>query len=691
MLQEIARLHFDGQLDEAAVRYRALLVEQPDNVDALHLFGTLLRQRGAFDEAATLLAKACGLAPERADVRVELAGVRLLEHDAAAARELAEAAVRLDPNQRGAHTLLGQIALIEGDLATAESRYRTALRVDEDDANALAGLGHLHLERGQADMALRYLTRAAELAPGEALIQFSVGRALHANGNAAFAERALENALRLRPDFHPARHLLGQLLIEQRRPQEAEAQFAALGETPAHRLVGLLGLADAARGQGRLEDAIVRYREALALDSRQPRAVQALGSCLIQLGRDDEALAAYHAYLVVVPDDRLILAALGDFHILRGRLDEGRAAWRRLLEAHPDESVAALRLALLAERAGDFAEAAACAVRAARRHVDDPELALLNLRSALREGDDAAARRQLDVLARLALNPGQARLAEHYQGLVFDRAGAPAAAVEAWLRAQADLPIAVQAQEALPEELAARLAEPAPPAETMAPVFLLGLPGSQVERVAALLAQQPGLTLLRDRAVAVLREDDFHDPDFPAYLAGLTAEDAAARRARWERERARLGPPAGRPVEWLPRWDARFLPLLRQAFPGALVLVVGRDPRDELLNWIAYGWMPGFPMVRPETAAHWLAKARVHLDVCRSAAGLDVRYVDADALLADPAGHGAPLAAALGLPALDAGPPQLGLGGLPLGLPAGRWQAYAKVLADAFASLPSRD
>jgi hypothetical protein len=240
----------------------------------------------------------------------------------------------------------------------------------------------------------------------------------------------------------------------------------------------------------------------------------------------------------------------------------------------------------------------------------------------------------------------------------------------------------------LPPELAQRLAE-APgstPEDLAPPVSVIGLPGSEVERVVSLLIEQPGLRVLRDRAMAPLRADDFAQPDFPRYLGGLAPDDAAERRARYISERARMGVGEARDVDWLIRWDARFLPLLRAAFPDATLIVVERDLRDTLLSWLAYGWMPGFALSEPVAGAQWLQRAQAHIDAVKQS-GLKVVRVNADALLADPVGQGGELAQALGLAKLEAGRPQLALGGLKLGLPTGRWQAYADVLAPAFVQL----
>lgn len=687
-MKEILQLHQSGRLDEAAAAYRELLSREPGNVDALRLYAVLQRQRGDLAEAVRLLDTARTVAPQRGDLLLELAGIRFIERDFAQAGSLAAAALGHDPNLSGAHTLLGQLALMDGNLAEAETRYRTALRADENDGNALTGLGHVFLERNDGEGALRYLTRAAELNPQEGLIQFALGRAFQAQGNLAFAEQALGNALRLRPELHAARLALAQLLSRQGRDAEAQAQYAVLSEAPAWRRAALAGLGDSARGQGQLAQAEAHYRDSLALDAQQPLVLQALAWCLVQQGQPDAAVALYTEHLAAYPAERTILAALAELQLNLGRMETSQELWNELIARHPDDGLAAMRLALLCERNGEFADALAFVERAQKQFPRDAELGFVLIRAALRENDHARAIDLLEALRGWTLNDGQARLAAHYRGLLHDRMDDNlAAAVAYWSDSQRGVPQQVHAQDALPPELAERLAEPPAPATGEAPVFLLGLPGSEVERVAALLMEQPGLRVLRDRPMLPLRADDFAAPDFPAYLAGLSPEDAAARAARYASECAQLGDGGGaRDVDWLIRWDARFLPLLRAAFPGCTLVVVERDPRDLLLNWLAYGWMPGFALSEPAAGAQWLRHAQAHLDAVAHS-GLHVVRVNADALLDDPVGAGAELARALGLPQLVAGRPQFGLGGLKLGLPAGRWEAYVDELADAFAQL----
>jgi len=689
MLNDVIELHRQGRIDEAEAGYRAWLADHPDDVDALHAFGMLRSQRGDFTEGAQLLARAQELAPADADVGLALAALRYCEGDFEAARRGFHHALTLDPNLPGAHAGLGQLALMRGEREEAERHFRTAMRAGEEP-QALAGLASLAVERGDLDGALRQLGRAAELAPNDALIQFMLGQAFARRGTTAFAEQAFRNALRLRPDLHVIRSWLASVLLQGGRPAEAGAVYEEMLAAPGFENAARIGLADVARAEGRHEDAIAAYRDALAAEPGQVQPTLAHAWTLANLGRFDEALAAYDACLAVA-DDAEVRAARAQMLALTGRLADAESELKRLLERNPGDARARGQLALVSEQLGALEDAdaqAAVALSSAR----SPTLQLLRTRAHLREGRVDAARELLDELGREALPPPLAAQRWNLLGRAFDRAGRFDDAVSAFAEAQRGLPVAMPFHGEPPPTLDALLAEHVAPEWPQAPVLLLGLPGSNVELVAALLARQPGLGVNRSRTGAPL-DDDFDQPHFEAALGHF---DAAARervRERWRASMAALGlGDAGTIVDWLPRWDSRLLALVHRAMPGTRIVVVERDPRDELLNWLAFGWVPGFTCTDPVVAADWLALARRDLRAGASAVDPRRLVVSADALLADPSGsEGRALAQFLGIGRIDTdAPPALaarGLGGLPLRFEPGHWRQYATALATAYARL----
>ena len=301
-LQDAYNLHQAGRIDEAERGYRAWLSQYPDDPDALHLLGMLRHQRGDNVEALSLLARAFELQPDNPNLALAHGTMLRQAGDPAAAGLAYFSALALNPNLGGAHVGLGQLALDQDDAKTAEQHFRIALRAGED-GHALAGLGTIMLARGDIDAAVRYLTRAAELVPDYAVIQFLLGQAFSKSGVLAFAEAALNNALRLQPDLHAARAALAEVLLKDNRPAEARLHYHTLLPVTGYAVITQIGLADADRMEELYEQAIAHYRAALAINPKLSTPTRMLAWILATLGRNDEVIATYDTYLGSVQDD----------------------------------------------------------------------------------------------------------------------------------------------------------------------------------------------------------------------------------------------------------------------------------------------------------------------------------------------------------------------------------------------------
>jgi hypothetical protein len=142
----------------------------------------------------------------------------------------------------------------------------------------------------------------------------------------------------------------------------------------------------------------------------------------------------------------------------------------------------------------------------------------------------------------------------------------------------------------------------------------------------------------------------------------------------------------GTAIDWLPYYDGRVASQL----PDARLLAVIDDPRDLLLNWMAFGAPQGMAPA-PEVAATWLA-ARLQGVVSRIEAGdAALCRIDSTDLLRDPDAAAARVQAFLGLgdglPVERLLQARTGIGGLPTAFEPGHWRAYAEPLAAAFARL----
>lgn len=663
-----------GAHDEALAAAREAVTASPDDAQAHRWLAVALAQSGAPGEALECIDHALGIAPGNAELHLVRGSLLLAARRPGEAGEALAQATEIDPNQVGAYFLQAQLALARGDTDEAERQARLAAKLVPEHPQQHVVAGMVALRRGDAETALREVTAAIEAGMDEPQVTYALGLAHLRLGRLAFAEQAFVRSLERMPGADMLRPLIADLRMQQRRPHEALDILRPLLERPEpapalRRLAGVLELE-----VGHPEEAVRWLQPVLAANPGERPLLGPLLDAWHQLGRHEEARATLEAALALAPEDD----ALWESRLAFADADERRAVAERWNRARPDLPPAMEVLAALHDEAGDSGQAIALT----RRVV---ELAPGRLTSQLRmagiefaEAPAAAAARLRELLARHEAPAVRsllyARLAE-----AEDRAGDHAANIERWTTRQGEW----QA-EALPLP---RLAPdpggwPEPgDADERAVALLWGAPGSGVQ-ILAEVARRSGLPVLVDRFGPNPPRDPLQSPQAGAQLVDgtLSARDVAD---QW-----RDGLPArgiggdGAVIDWLPWWDNALLLALRPQLPAARLLVALRDPRDMLLNWLAFGAQPLLAIESPQAAARWMA------GMLGQVADLHEQDLQPHRLLRldDADGPGA-LFDTLNI-ALDTDLPVPAQRHLPgPWLPAGRWRAYADVLAEPFAHL----
>jgi protein O-GlcNAc transferase len=161
------RLHQQGKLREAFLRYDAIVKAMPRHAPALHYSGVVLYQSGKFVDAIERIRASLAVDPHEADAWSNLAiALQAVGRQEAALNAFIEAA-RLDPNSLKLKANLASAQLLAGRHAEAEASARQLLA---QDANFAAGWFLLALclqPQGRMLEALDAVTRAAGLAPAE--------------------------------------------------------------------------------------------------------------------------------------------------------------------------------------------------------------------------------------------------------------------------------------------------------------------------------------------------------------------------------------------------------------------------------------------------------------------------------------------------------------------------------------------
>jgi tetratricopeptide (TPR) repeat protein len=169
-----------------------------------------------------------------------------------------------------------------------------------------------------------------------------------------------------------------------------------LGNQP-HAAEGYVQRGLALAAQGRRDEALACYRQALGLRPGSAAACTDLGVALGQLGQADEAVVAFRQALRLDPSYAKAHHNLGVALAQQGRQDEAVAALREALRLKPDYAEACYNLGIALAQLGRRDEAIACYREAVRLRPDYPD-ALNNLGLALtetgRSGEAAVLLRQ---------------------------------------------------------------------------------------------------------------------------------------------------------------------------------------------------------------------------------------------------------------------------------------------------------
>ncbi len=666
-----------GAHAEAVDLARRAADDAPQDAAAQRLLAVSLRAAGDLDGARAALDAALALAPDDADLHFQRAGLLLDARDLENAQAALSQSVTLDPNQFGAYVMQAQLAFGRGDLDEAERQYKLAARVAPDHPWTTMLEGALASRRGDHERALALLGDASARAPDDLQVLNALAFAYLARGHLAFAEQSFRRVLA--SNGHASlRGLLARIVLDQGRPADAADVIAELladpaEVTPVWQTVG----GELELQAGRPERAAPLLRAAFAAMPESRRTTEALVRLWLDGGLADEARETLDRAIETLPEaDHLWLARLAFEPV--GSEGAG-AVVERWNVARPDH-IPALQVRLghhVASGDPDAAEAASRVITALQPgHVPANEFQFNRLLAR----DPAAAIAFAEGLLPDAHADAQGML-RRWIGLAQDAAGRYADAAATWVAASA----AASAHAARPPEPTAPPAEwpPLAAADPAQPpvVFMYGAPGANADRIAAALGAV--VSVFRADRFAGPVPDAFQDATAPARFA---AGDFSAQQVvdSWRARLPARGIEQGAIVDWLPWWDNAWLSALRPQLGRARLLLVVRDPRDMLLDWLAFGTMLTVRIDDADGAAAWLAR---HLEQVADIVDQDLfphALVRTDAPAADPAALAASLAAALGTETFPE-PPREVLG--PDRFAVGHWRDYAEALAGPIAAL----
>lgn len=324
-------LALGDKADALAACQRAVAAAPAEPVACYFLAETLLAT-GDRREAASALERALALEPSVAHWHCRLGDILDTPPDApdalAAALDHYQRAAELDPHNADYALKLARAQARNGELLAAANQYKRATDLNPEAVNAWREWGFLALDIGGAEMAADCFDRVLALAPTDPAGLVGSARAALRLGKVVEAQIKASAALRQRPGDSAALACLADICAARGDTAGAlEANSKAIAGAPSPNDAAQLRLARARllRAAGRLDDAIAALAQLTEEDAESDEAYGLLGDALMVTRRFDEAIEKYRRALAIAPRHAPHLLRLGRACLEFGQLDQALA------------------------------------------------------------------------------------------------------------------------------------------------------------------------------------------------------------------------------------------------------------------------------------------------------------------------------------------------------------------------------
>lgn len=285
-----------NRVDEATKLLKSVVEAEPNNSDALVNLGLALSQRHEARDAVPFLQRAVALEPGNTTAHQDLAAAYLQVNETADAILELQAALKLSPESPQLHYNLGAAYKIEDDAAHAIPELETAAKLDPTAYEPQYLLGVLYMQQARYEEAAPRLEASLKLHPQNGDGWATLGSVYNKLNRLPEAVNSLQEAIRQLPDQADPHLTLAAVLVRQNQPETATAERkTAANLMRAHmnfqRAEVATNSGKSLMKDGKVDDAIVEFRNAIGFDPRYAEAHLELARALEKRGKTAEAAA----------------------------------------------------------------------------------------------------------------------------------------------------------------------------------------------------------------------------------------------------------------------------------------------------------------------------------------------------------------------------------------------------------------
>jgi Flp pilus assembly protein TadD/TolB-like protein len=170
-------------------------------------------------------------------------------------------------------------------------------------------------------------------------------------------EKAVREAIRLKPDDAEAHKNLGKALHMQRKYNEGTKEYREAIRLKPNFAEAHYNLGKALADQGKYDEAIKEYRQAIRFKPDFTEAYAFLGALLVNKGETEEAIKEYREAIRLKPDIAVFHTVLGEALRKKGETVEAIQEYREAIRLEPNYAYAIEQLALTLDEKGRRKEA----------------------------------------------------------------------------------------------------------------------------------------------------------------------------------------------------------------------------------------------------------------------------------------------------------------------------------------------
>jgi tetratricopeptide (TPR) repeat protein len=383
-LETVAELIRQKRMDEAERQLANILKRAPNDALAMNLLGTIRAQQGKLNDAESYFLRAIRIDGQLIGARMNLAYLYSLRKEPDKTIVQLEDVLRIDATNQQALDMLARLLLAQGQIDKgieilerakqsaalsssllvllgdaylrrrnadkAEESFQSALSRQSDDTDAVLGLAQVSQFRGDGNAALAYLSRARKLpavSPGT-LYRF----AMTASGAGLYEEanKALEAAIKLKPDDAGYYIALGNTWIKKPDLFEAEKAFRMALRLDDGNPQAQMSLGYALLEQKKYPEAQEWLEKSLLKDRSVPETFYYLGQIAQEQNEDERAIELFKSAIQLAPDYSFPHAGLGSSYLKLKNYPLARQELELSVKLNPNDAKAHYGLAVLYAR-----------------------------------------------------------------------------------------------------------------------------------------------------------------------------------------------------------------------------------------------------------------------------------------------------------------------------------------------------